>query len=122
MFYRMMTIKKLRFGDFGVLMERENFKFLLVLLVDDAGQLHLLLILILVAPAPCVVFAMRIVRSITSSLNALLNNLFGHGLEVISPSNLSEEVDEGCGDVHSIVAEFGGLVVPWEDVLEMRVK
>lgn len=90
---------------------------LFLLLVDDLRQILLLLILIFVAPSPCGV-ALRLVASIAGALNALLNDLARDGLQVVRPSDLSKEVDESCCHVHSVVAQLGGLVVPWEDVLE----
>jgi hypothetical protein len=99
--------------------EKEVEGVLVCLLVDDAGELHFILVEVLVAPAPCVVLLV-LVGAIASSLDALLDDLVGDGLEVVGPSDLCEEVNEGCGQVHSVVAELGGLVVPWEDVLWME--
>jgi hypothetical protein len=99
--------------------EKEVEGVLVCFLVDDSRELHFILVEVLVAPTPCVVLLV-FVRAIASSLDALLDDLIGDGLEVVGPSDLREEVDEGCGQVHSVVAELGGLVVPWEDVLWME--
>lgn len=96
--------------DVGIMIDDDLF----FLLVDDLSQFFLVSVLIFIAPSPGV----RLVSSVTGSLDALLNDFFGDGLKVVRPSYFGEEIDKGCRKVHSVVSELSGFVVPWEDMLE----
>lgn len=59
--------------------------------------------------------------SIASSLDSLLNYIRRDRLQVISPADFGEEINEGCREVHSVVAELSRFVVPWEDMLTNEI-
>lgn len=69
--------------------------------------------LIAVSPSP----GLRVERAIAGSLDSLLNDLGRNGFEIVSPSDLGEEIDESCREVHFVIAELSGFVIPREDVL-----
>lgn len=84
---------------------------LIFLPINDSCVLHLVLILILVTPAP------GRVATIAGALHTLLHNFLRHRLQIVRPPNLGEEIDERRRHVHPVVAELGRLVVPGEHVV-----
>lgn len=97
----------------------------LVALVIDLDLLYILGGHVSIAPSPYSVFVlMRVVvdcplvsRAIARSGCTFLYYAGRHGLQVICPTDLSEHIDEGGSKVGVIVAQLGGLVIPWEDMM-----
>lgn len=58
-----------------------------------------------------------IFRAVARSGRAFLHYTARHGLQVVRPADLGEHIDEGGSEVGAIVAQLGGFVVPWEDVM-----
>lgn len=86
--------------------------------------LHLLPVVgahVLVAPAPegglAVLMVVVVPGAVAGALGALLHQRRRHRLQVVRPADAREEVDEGRGEVHAVVAQLGRLVVPREDVV-----
>jgi len=86
--------------------------------------LHLLPVIgahVLVAPSPEGGLAVLVVvvgpGAVAGALCALLDQRRRHRLQVVRPADAREEVNEGRGEVHAVVAQLGRLVVPWEDVV-----
>lgn len=57
------------------------------------------------------------VSTITGTHNTFLNDFGSNRFQIVSPTNFGKEINEGGGQVHRVVAPFGGLVVPGEDMM-----
>ena len=65
----------------------------------------------LVIPAP------HRVAAVAGPLHAFLDDVSGHRLEVVCPSDSGHGINEKFSDVEGIVPELSGLVVPGESVM-----
>lgn len=56
-------------------------------------------------------------RPVARSLRAFLYHAVRYGLQIVRPADPGEEVDEGGGEVRTIVTQLGRLVVPREHMM-----
>lgn len=70
---------------------------------------------VFVVPAPNISFGR--VRTVARSLDSTGDQFFGREFQIISPSNLGEEVDECGAEIERVITQFGGLVIPRKRVV-----